>query len=296
VEGTQTGIPITMEVHPTLFYRKDLLEEHGIAVPQTMEELAEAAKKLTLDTNGDGKADIYGIAMRGKRAAATSVWAAFLHSYGGDWLDADRNPAIDSPEAIAAFEAYGQLLKESGPPGSTGNHWYEVVSLMQQGKVAFACDASLFYAWFEDPEKSQVVGKVGYSVLPAGPKGRVPSTVVWSLTIPYLSENPEAAWMFIQWATSKDIALQLLKKKIAGGRTSPWQDAEVKEMFPSDFIEAFQGGAKVASSVWNPPVVAATEIRDVIGAVIVDAILGKEVEGAAKKAAEQMKQIMEQTE
>jgi multiple sugar transport system substrate-binding protein len=285
-----------MEVHPTLFYRKDLLEEHGIAVPQTMEELAEAAKKLTLDTDNDGKIDIYGIAMRGKRAAATSVWAAFLHSYGGDWLDADRNPAIDSPEAIAAFEAYGQLLKESGPPGSTGNHWYEVVSFMSQGKVAFACDASLFYATFEDPEKSQVVGKVGYSVLPAGPKGRVPSTVVWSLTIPYLSEHPEAAWMFIQWATSKDIALQLLKKKIAGGRTSPWQDAEVKEMFPSDFIEAFQEGAKVASPVWNPPVVAATEIRDVIGAVIVDAILGKEVEDAAKKAAEQMKQIMETTE
>lgn len=296
VEGTQVGVPVTMEVHPTLFYRKDLLEEHNVAVPQTMEELAEAAKKLTLDTNNDGKTDIYGITMRGKRAAATSVWAAFLHSYGGDWLDENRNPAIDSPEAIAAFEMYGRLLRESGPPGSTGNHWYEVVSSMSQGKVAFACDASLFYATIEDPEKSQVVGKVGYSVLPAGPKGRVPSTVVWSIFIPYLSENPEAAWMFIQWATSKDVSLRLLRNKVAGGRISPWGDAEVKAMFPADFIEAFQEGAEIASSVWNPPVVAATEVRDVIGAVIVDAILGEDVASSAKKAAEQMKKIMESTE
>ncbi|MBD3305181.1 extracellular solute-binding protein, partial [candidate division KSB3 bacterium] len=53
VEGTQVGVPVTMEVHPMLFYRKDLLEEHGIAVPQTMEELEAAAKKLMLDTDND---------------------------------------------------------------------------------------------------------------------------------------------------------------------------------------------------------------------------------------------------
>lgn len=296
VEGTQVGIPITMEVHPTFFYRKDLLKKYGVPLPKTMEELASAAKKLTLDTNADGKIDIHGIAMRGKRAAATSVFAAFLHSYGGDWLDENRNPAIDSPEAIAAFEMYGRLLRESGPPGSTGNHWYEVVSLMSQGKVAFACDASLFYANFENPEKSKVVGNVGYRVIPAGPKGSVPSTVVWSLIIPYLSKNPEAAWTFIQWATSKDIALHVLKKRVTGGRSSPWDDPEAKKMYPGDFIEAFMGGAKIASSVWNPPVVAATEVRDAIGAVIVDSILGKDVKSSAKKAAERMKKIMETTE
>ncbi|MBD3306251.1 extracellular solute-binding protein, partial [candidate division KSB3 bacterium] len=296
VEGTQVGVPVTMEVHPMLFYRKDLLEEHGIAVPQTMEELEAAAKKLMLDTDNDGKTDIYGIGMRGKRAAATSVWAAFLHSYGGDWLDENREPAIDSPEAIAAFDVYGRLLREAGPPGSTGNHWYEVVSLMSQGKVAFACDASLFFATYEDPEKSQVVGKVGYGVIPEGPAGRVPSTVVWSVFIPYLSQNPEAAWMFIQWATSKEMETRFIKERVPGGRMSPWQDPEVQELYPSDFIKSFQEGAEIASSVWNPPVVAATEIRDVIGAVIVDSILGEDVAASAKKAAEQMKQIMEATE
>jgi multiple sugar transport system substrate-binding protein len=296
VEGTQVGIPITMEIQPMFFYRKDFLKKYGIPRPKTLEELSIAAKKLTLDTDADGNTDIHGIAMRGKKAAATSVWAAFLHSYGGEWLDANRAPTIDAPAAIAAFEMYGRLLRESGPPNSTGNDWYEVVSFMSQGKAAFACDASLFYATFENPKKSLVAGKIGYGVLPAGPNGSVPSAVVWSLMIPHLSKNPKAAWMFIQWATSKDTVLRLLKKRITGGRASSWSDSKIQNMYPADFIEAFQEGAKMASPLWNPPVIATTEVREVIGEVIVDSILGNHVNSAAQKATEKIKKIMKKTE
>jgi multiple sugar transport system substrate-binding protein len=296
VEGTQIGIPITMEIQPMFFYRKDLLKEYNIPYPKTLEELVIAAKKLTLDTDGDGNRDIHGIAMRGKKAAATSVWAAFLHSYGGEWLDANRTPTIDTPEAIAAFEMYGKLLRETGPPNSTGNDWYEVVSFMSQGKAAFACDASLFYATFENPKKSQVAGKIGYGVMPAGPNGSVPSAVVWSLMIPHLSKNPKAAWMFIQWATSKDIVLRLLKNRITGGRASSWSDPKIQNMYPADFIKAFQEGASIASSLWNPPVNATTEVREIIGEVIVDSIHGNNVTSAAQKATEQITKIMKETE
>ena len=290
VEGSQIGIPITLEIQPLFFYRKDLLEKFNIPVPKTLEELAIAAKKLTLDTNGDGNIDIYGITMRGKKAAATSVWSAFLHSYGGRWVDANRNPAIHFPAAIAAFEMYGKLLRESGPPDSTSYNWYEVVSLMSQGKAAFACDASLFCTTFEDPKKSMVAGKVGYDVMPAGPEGSIPNAVVWSLVIPHLSKNATASWMFIQWATSKGIVLRLLKKRIAGGRASSWSDPEVAKLYPKDFIEAFKQGARMASSHWYPPFHDAAEARDIIGKVIVDSINGEDVVQSAQIATEQIRQ------
>ncbi|MBW2153506.1 MAG: sugar ABC transporter substrate-binding protein [Deltaproteobacteria bacterium] len=295
VEGKQIGIPITMEIQPMFFFRKDLLKKYRVAYPKTMEELVDAAKKLTLDTDGDGRIDIHGIAMRGKKAAATSVWAAFLHSYGGEWLDANRNPVIDSPEAIAAFEMYGRLLRESGPANSIENDWYEVVSLVSHGKAAFACDASLFCTTFENPKKSKVAGKIGYGILPAGPKGSVPSAVVWSLIIPHLSKNPEAAWLFIQWATSKETALRLLKKRVTGGRASSWNDPEIAKLYPQDFIEAFREGAMLASSHWNPPVNSVNKVRDLVGEVIVDAILGKDVKNSARKAALQIRKILEVT-
>ena len=43
-----------------LIYRKDLAKEHGVTQPETWAELIEAAKKLTLDTDGDGNVDVYG--------------------------------------------------------------------------------------------------------------------------------------------------------------------------------------------------------------------------------------------
>ena len=42
-----------------LYYRADLFEQKGIAVPTTWDELRAAAKKLAEDANGDGKLDKY---------------------------------------------------------------------------------------------------------------------------------------------------------------------------------------------------------------------------------------------
>ncbi len=38
-----------------LFYNEDLLKKYNVKVPSNWNELQEASKKLTLDTNGDGK-------------------------------------------------------------------------------------------------------------------------------------------------------------------------------------------------------------------------------------------------
>lgn len=287
--GKNYTIPLLLETS-LLAYNKKILDKYGVEVPQTMEELEEAARTIYEESDGE----TYGITLRGKRAAATSQWVDFLHSFGGDWLDDQGKAAIDSPEAIEATEFYGKLLREYGPRSAPSNSWYESISLFQQGEAAMIYDASVFRPNYEDPESSQIHDSVGYAVIPEGPAGRVPHISNWGLAIYSGSENKEASWLFIQWATSKAIALESQLEGIPSARASAWDDPEFKEADPSpEWTQASIKSYELASPIWNPPVINVGEARDAAGSVIVAGILGEDVEAAAKEAAKEMNSILE---
>lgn len=296
INGKLIGLPIQSETE-LLFYRKDLFEKYKVKVPTTMDEMLAAARKLTMDTDGDGQVDLYGIVSRGKRAAATSQFSTYLHNFGGEWLDKDRKPAVNTPAAIKAFQYYGNILRNYGPPGSSNNHWYEVTSLFSQGKAAMMTDASVFMSIVEDPEKSKVGGKVGYVVFPKGSAGTHPLVINWGLSISAQSRNKEAAWYFLQWAASKENALKAQLANVPTARKSAWESPEFKAMDKHpDWTVASLKSYQIGTPLQNPPVVAVSEVRDAIGLVIVDAILGKDVKASANKAAQEMGSIMSKTE
>ena len=68
---------------------------------------------------------------------------------------------------------YQTLLAKYGPQGVAGFNWNESQSLFLQGKAAMWLDGIGFAQPLEDPTKSRIVGKVGYGVMPAGPKAQV---------------------------------------------------------------------------------------------------------------------------
>ena len=274
------GMPITVE-NQALMYRKDIFAKYNLSVPKTVEEMYETAKWVN-----ENVPDMVGIVMRGKRAAATSQWSSMLYTFGGSWLDENGCPAVDTPEAIAAFKMWGKLARD----GSVGQelvayHWYETTTDFSQGRSAMHWGPCNFNAIYENPEKSKVVGKVGYSRIPEGPTGKsIPYIGTWGLSIPYLSKNREAAWYFIQWATSKDLVRRLmLEHMILGGRKSAWQDPDLEKYLPKDLIEGSMASLEVAKP-YNPPVIQISEVRDIVGSVIVTAIQGGDVEAAAKEA------------
>ena len=79
----------------------------------------------------------------------------------------------ETPEAIDAAKMYQTLLAKYGPQGVAGFNWNESQSLFLQGKAAMWLDGIGFAQPLEDPTKSRIVGKVGYGVMPAGPKQQV---------------------------------------------------------------------------------------------------------------------------
>jgi len=293
IEGHQIGIPILAEAS-LLSYRKDLFDKFKVKVPDTMDELEQAAKFF----NGkevDGK-QLVGITLRGKGAAATSQWVDFLYSFGGSWTTPDGKSNLASPASIKAFQFYGDLLRKYGPQGGTMLHWSESTSIFMEGKAAMIFDANVFKSLYENPKESKVAGLVGYTTIPAGPAGKVPHVSNWSLAISGTSTpaKQKAAWLFIQWATNKQNVLGALLAGVPAGRASAWKAPEYKtgDEHP-DWTAGSLTSFDIGQPQWNPPVLNVPEIRDITGQVIVDAIEGKDVAASAKKAAELMDKKME---
>ncbi|MFB3817374.1 MAG: ABC transporter substrate-binding protein [Candidatus Methylomirabilales bacterium] len=297
IEGKLIGPPVQVE-NVALMYRKDVFQKHNVKVPTTLDELEAAAKALNGKPMTDDGQPGFGIVLRGKRAAATSMFAGMLHAMGGTWLTPSREPAINSEEAIKAIDLWGRLLRLYGPPGSENNHWYEASGIISQGKAAMYLDANSLWVVVEDPQKSKVQGKIGYALFPKGPKGQPGSTVaVWGLGIPKSSKNAKAAWLFLQWATNKDQVLKVQSERgVLGARDSVWKDPKGRSKVPGDLADSLAEGSRIGTPLWNPPVVAVAEVRDAVGAAIVTSIQGGDVKAAANKAAADMKRIMAETE
>jgi multiple sugar transport system substrate-binding protein len=297
IEGKLIGPPVQVE-NVALMYRKDVFQKYGVKVPTTLDELEAAAKALNGKAMTEDGQPGFGIVLRGKRAAATSMFAGMLHAMGGTWLTPNREPAINSEEAIKAIDMWGRLLRLYGPPGSENNHWYEASGIISQGKAAMYLDANSLWVVVEDPQKSKVQGKIGYALFPKGPKGQPGSTVaVWGLGIPKSSKNQKAAWLFLQWATSKDQVLKVQSERgVLGCRDAVWKDPKGRSKVPADLADSLAEGSRIGTPLWNPPVVAVAEVRDAVGAAIVTSIQGGDVKAAANKAAADMKRIMAETE
>lgn len=289
--GKYYTMPIQLETS-LLAYNKEIFAKYKILPPRTMEELEETAKKIYEASNKQ----IYGITLRGKKAAATSQWVDFLHSFGGEWLDKSGKAAVATREAINATDFYGRLLRLYGPKSAPSNSWYESISIFMQGKAAMTYDASVFKSEYEDPKKSLVAGKVGYVIIPKGPAGSIPHISTWSLAVYSQSKNKEAAWLFIQWATSKEMALKGILVGIPSARSSAWSSLEFKKADKTpEWTDASIRSYMVASSLWNPPIISVSECRDAMGSAIVSSILGEDVTKACEKAAEDMNKIIKET-
>ncbi len=214
-KGPLWAIPANEEGY-ALFYRKDILQEAGIAVPQTYEELISAARQLDGQTFAGKR--ITGFVGRGEKTFPTMTggFSAVFFSHGAKDVTPDGEVVINSPEGVKAVETWAELHKYS--PNNVGTFtWYESMNHFAAGNAAFFIDADHMAETFENPEVSSVVGKVGYALPPQGDAGRACGIWLWSLGMASASKNNIAAWLFLQWATSKE----QFEKSITEGNINP---------------------------------------------------------------------------
>lgn len=292
IEGAVLGPPVMAE-HLALLYRKDLFQQHKIAVPRTLEELEAAARFFHKKPFGNGGESIVGLVARGQGPYATSLYAGVLHAMGASWVDGNNRPTINSPKGLAALQYLGNLLRQYGPPNVTQFDWQEASALFREGKAAIYVEGSSVYPIIEQNSTSRVAGKVGYAVFPAGPGGSGTTVAVRGLAIAKQTANPKAAWLFLQWASSPKMVQRALVKGVLVGRESTWRDKSLYDgEIPNDLAQSFQDAGRVGTPHWVPPLVSAAAAREALGKAITAAIRGENVKAAADAAARQLTELM----
>jgi multiple sugar transport system substrate-binding protein len=116
------------------------------------------------------------------------------------------------------------------------------------------------------------------------------------LAIAKHSLNREAAWLFLQWASSPAIVRKALMNGILVGRESTWQDRMARSEVPPDLAQSFQEAGRIGITAWAPPVAAVTSAREAVGLAITAAVKGEDIRAATKAAALRLREIMAQTE
>ncbi|PYI37846.1 ABC transporter substrate-binding protein [Arthrobacter psychrolactophilus] len=280
VDAHAFGVPLMTE-RDIIFYNKEMFAAKGIAIPKTMDELEAVAKALTDTTSGT-----YGVVMRGKANAAVTSFSSFLYSFGADWITKDGDSGIGTAEAAAAYQYYGDLVRNYGPPGATSLDGTEARGIFQQGKAAMYIDADSGAGLIEDATQSSVAGKVGYAAFPAGPAGAKPYDVTsWAAGVSAYSKNKDASWEFIKWATSSEVLNAAMSDQSSPSpRISSWADSAVTANYPEELVKIFSTYSSTAVGHDRPQVIQVNKARDIVGAPITVALEGGDVTAAAKQA------------
>jgi multiple sugar transport system substrate-binding protein len=126
-------------------------------------------------------------------------------------------------------------------------------------------DSIAFAATFENPEKSTVVGKVGYAMHPAGVRN-ASQTGGFGIGIPTNAQNKEAAFLLMQWLTSKHGDLLVAMEGGNPSRFSTYQNAELNAKFP--YSATFGEALKFADPDWRPIIPAWGAINADLGATL----------------------------
>lgn len=289
--GQVYAIPFTGET-TLLMYRKDMLDEKGLKVPTTFEELWNVAKAF------HNPPEVYGIGLRGQRGQGMNIftWTQFFRGLGGNFFKdfpKDMTPTVNSPEAIEATEFYANILKEFGPPGSANWTNMEVYAAQQQGRIAMTMDANAFGPIIDNPDSSKTAGKWEYAVVPGGKGGPAPAVYTHCLSLNNDSKNKVAAWLFIQWATGPEVTR---KRAMATGvppRESSWKDPEFATQLyhvgKGTYTEMTAKSLNVADGQYRPVFPHWREMGDILGAAVQAVIAGDEgAKSALDKAQEEI--------
>lgn len=230
-QGRLVGLPCSAQ-SMFLWYRKDLFSDpgeresfaqhYGYPLPQPVpqrsmtwsqyRDVAEffTRKKGELAAGKPLAKDLFGAVVQGKNHIA--LWFEFqnyLRSFGGDFIASDGHTvqAADAP-AREALEFYLGLLQFS-PPGSVNYTWDEALAAFQNGQLATAVMWSDSISAVEDPDRSQVAGRVGYTANPTlEAEGRSASVFGgWGLFVNRNSRHPQEAFKLIQWVNRPDIQI-----------------------------------------------------------------------------------------
>ena len=188
-----------------LYYRKDLLEQHGVEAPETWEEMTEIATEIQAAEREAGNDRMWGYVFQGRAYEGLTCNALeWVASYGGGTIvDAEGEITIDNERAAEALDLAASWIGNISPKGALNYTEEEARGIFQSGNAVFMRNWP--YAWsLAQSEESNVRDKVGVVKLPSAEGQESAATLGgWNLAVSRYTENPELAADLVAFLTGE---------------------------------------------------------------------------------------------
>jgi multiple sugar transport system substrate-binding protein len=283
IAGKPYGIPYDGEVTVQV-YRKDIYDAKGLKPADTLEQFVQNAKAVHDPDNR-----LWGVALRGFSGAGQNmyIYPSILREFGGSWF-AGSTIRVNSPEAVRALDWYVDLLSKYAPPAVRNWNWPDIADAFSQGTLGAYIDAHSSAAVLNNPEKSKVIGKIGFARWPKGPSGKR-VTSIWNWGFPINASQSDrakkATWLFISWAAAAETQARTswkfagANKRSGLNRTSLWKASEFVQTMQAqgtNFVQAALESLEQDTDVdWRPRVPQYPAIGDTMGTAIQSALVGQ---------------------
>lgn len=298
-DGTSYSIPLYSHAQ-VMWYRSDLLEAAGLDVPETWDELKEAAVALT-----DGDHFGLSVPMGTNDFIATRFLNLYLQSAGETLLTEDGHANLTSDAAIDGIEYWVDMYHETSPAGSVNYNVLDQATLYYQGKTAFDFNSGFQIGGVlsTSPDLADHIAAAPLPRLnaddePYGGETANIATVVWDQ-----GENKPAAKAFLATLFEDDDYIEFLHA-VPGGmlpslsdisENPAYQDDETLQKY-ADTVKAIEDAIPMGTAMGmeDGPLVQSGILtsQGVIEKMFQEIVLnGTDVEQAAKAAEEQLEQL-----
>ena len=283
VDGRQYGIPYNGEMTVQV-YRKDLYDQKGLKPAETLAEFVKNAAAVHDPGNR-----VWGAALRGFAGAGQNmyIYPSIFRAWGGEWFAGGR-VRVNSPQAVDALQWYVDLLDKYAPAAVRNWNWPDLADAFSQGTLGVYVDSHSSAIVVNNPERSKVIGKIGYARWPRGQSGkRVTSIWNWGWPINAgLNERAKrATWLFISWSCCAETQART-SWKFAGAakrpdlnRTSLWRAPEYVSLlrqYGHNHYEASIESLEQDTDVnWRPRLPQWPAIGDTMATAVQAALVGQ---------------------
>ncbi|MDE2515275.1 MAG: sugar ABC transporter substrate-binding protein [Rhodospirillales bacterium] len=282
IDGHLTNIPVNIE-GPALYYRRDVFQKCGVAVPKTLGDLPAVAQKLRACEPA-----MTPFVSRGLRDALAYTYSVFFHNMGGQYV-VNGKSGLCSSAGLAALSLYGNMMKEYGPPGSVNYTFYQISALYRAGRAAMAFESTNELS--NMMQGGARLHDTGITLLPPGPGGSHPTVIDWGLAISTYSKHKGAAWLLIQYLSSPAVQAANQLAGIAAPRADIASQPAVKQWLAGapvrqEWQNTLAEMAKTGTSEVGYPIAQNPLSRQYFGDAVDKVILGAATPQAACAAAD----------
>lgn len=247
-------------------YRKDVLDEYGLKIPETEEELLNVARTL------HNPPEMYGFPFPGKSPRHIFRWfGTQLWGRGGDFFTPDMKRVIFNSEAGVEALTFLNELKVYFEPGFLQDDEHDVERLFYMGKVPVV---QMYYRVLTNAMNDNPSWEVVTGYVPTPNKvalGIMDSFAIFKTT----PERQAASWKWLEFIATNEYRvksnLELGFQPVRKSEAEEFMKSDEIRKYPAikDFIDATQYSRfEPIHPMWN-------QIQDILGRAIQECFLGK---------------------